>query len=226
VTTAETGEPFEAIHLRSKHRARLLEAVAEHARSRGLSPIELDPGLDGRARADRWHAVVSPESAGWLTVYPEAMTDPDELLRHLSGALGCRGLIVAGQPGLLWALEAAHDGETVARYRSDRPPEAADLAELGQALAPATGAWDPGPALAELLGGAAGPEELAWAALRDLLGIPRPAPHYDAIAPAVLAAEPAARGHDLLAFSRTGLKRPAPPDEPLAPLPPRTPATR
>ena len=66
--------------------------------------------------------------AGWLAVWPEAMTDPDELLCHLSGALGCRGLIVAGQPGVLWALVLAVDGETVGRYRSDRPPDPAEIA--------------------------------------------------------------------------------------------------
>jgi len=194
--------------------------VADFARERGLAPIELDPRLDARPRADRWHAVVSPVSAGWLTLYPESTTDPQELLCLACRALGCRGLIAAGQPGLLWACEVAADGETLARYRSDRPPAAAELTGIVEALAPFAEAWDIGPVLETLLRDPDRPEEIAWAALRDALGVPPPAPDYEAIAPRVLAGDPALAGHDLLAFSRTGLKRPAPPDEPDEPLGP------
>lgn len=180
----------------------------------GLRPVTNDPVLERQERADRWHVVVGPASGGWVTLWPEAMVEPDGLLRGLTGALGCAGFIAAGQPGFLWAFEVALAGATEVRWRSDEPGESA-----AAALAALIGEDGAEEALARVLA-AGGPEAETYGAACATLGCEDPSGEYETLAEPALVGE--APGHTLLSFSRSGLARPPSPRLPKAPQPPRT----
>ena len=205
--------PFEAIHVRSSRRDEILRAVATFAGGLGLKPVPLDPILDRQERADRWHAVVAPERNGWVTLWPEAMADPDALMRAITAALGCGAWIAAGQPAFLWAFEVASGGATLARWRSDDAPDGEERAAVASAVAGLTDG--PPDAVEALLDDR--PEAEAYSALCEVLGCQDDAGDYDALAEPVLAGEHP--DHDLVSYSRSGLVRPSAPRSPKAPKP-------
>ena len=212
-------ERFEAVHLRTTRRADVLRALETLAQARGLQPCPVDPEREARSRPDWWRVVVSPARAGWVSVYPEAIPKAREFVCNISELCACSALIAAGEPGVLWGFEVTEGGQSLALYRSDETPADGDaVARVSAVLAGLAQDSAVAGALEGVLRATGEPEARSYARLCDLLGLRDVKSVYEALAPVLLTGTPELEGYELLPFTRTGLRRSAPPLDPLDPL--------
>lgn len=193
---------FEQLYLKTADMEAVTAALREEATWRGLEAV--DEGL-AKSRPGGWILGLEPTSAkGWIGLQPGVLRDPTGFLTRISAALGCAGVLAAGQSELFWALQAADEKGLIGCYRSDEQDDlealqrlATSLASLGADVEPAS--WmallkTPVQAMAEV-----------QADIERLLGCERSA---ESPAPEVL----------VLAFARPRRGNPRPPLVPVAPV--------
>ena len=150
---------FETLHVRSDDAPAVRAAVASAANSR-------------KERVWRFRIATK---AGWTSLYPELLYDPQEFCRTLSAQTGRLAVQVAGRDGLVWALHVAKAGKTAALFRSDAPT-ASDITAAVDALAPVLAGQSKGDrgGLADLLARRSADHSATYTRLCAMLGIAAP----------------------------------------------------
>lgn len=187
---------FETLHLGTADAAAVKAAVAAAAAARA------GHGWRFRMATGRGGA----GGAGWVSLYPELLYDPQAFARDLSAEASAPVVQVAGRDGLLWAVHVARAGRTVALFRSDAATASA-VSAVAEALGPLCAK---GPAaVSDVLTAPVGAWSDRYRRLAALLGIP--APRMGFVEAADL---------ELLEFRLSQAEPPAAPKPAAAPLPP------